>query len=214
WYNLNSIIETDLFEVLNSTKKNYNIDTTRIFLAGSCAGGDKALRFAVEYPHMFAGIGLASPAFSVGKSEHEWVQKNLPFEYAVNIKKMPVLTMHSENDRHTSINNSLYIEQVAKAFKLEDFTFIHTKNDVEEYFWYKFSDRIFEFFSEIVPEEKTNHCSLKVGDLRYNTNQIITILERETPDICQIDLKVKNNKIRIESANVANFSINIQELTD
>ena len=120
--------------------------------------------------------------------------------------------MHSENDRHTSIKNSIFLDQIAKASKLENFTFIHTKNDVEEYFWYKYSDRIFEFFSKIVSKGKTDFSSLKVGNLKYNTNQIITIVERKIPDISQVTLKVRNNKIKVKTSNVTNFRIELQKL--
>ena len=212
-YNLNSIAEADLFEVLNSVKTNYNIDTTRMFLAGSCAGGDKALRFAGKYPHLFAGMGLASPALSANKSNQEWYQENLPFEYILNIENMPVLVMHSVNDRHTSINNSLYLAQLAKENHLKNFTFVKTENDVEEYFWYKYAENIFEFFSKIKPTEKTDKSSLKMKEFKYNTNKTITILERETRDYSRVSLNVRNNKIRIESSNVKNFSIDVSKLS-
>lgn len=210
--NFNSIGETDLFEMLNEVKKNYNIDTTRLFLSGSCAGADKAISFAVKYPNIFAGIGISSPAFSTNMLTHEWYLRNLPFENIANIKETPICVIHSVNDRHTSIANSLFLEQLAKKNHLEHFTFLRTENDIEEYFWYKYSEMIFEFFSKIQPIEKTNNCSLKINDLKYNTDQTITILERETRDSSRVSLKVENNNIRVETSNVKNFSIDLNKL--
>ena len=212
-YSLNSIGEADFFEVLNSVKSNYSIDTTRIFLAGSCAGANKAFKFAVKYPHLFAGMGLASPDFSTNTSNQEWYKNNLPFDYIENLKKMPILVMHSVNDRHTSIENSIYLEKKAKEKKLNYFTFVKTENDVEEYFWYKYAENIFEFFSKVKPIRKTNNVVFKINELKYNTNGIVTILERESRDSSKFSLYVKDNIIQIQSSNVKNFSIDLSKLT-
>ena len=211
-FNFNSIGETDFFEMLNSAKMNYNMDTTRTFLISTCAGADKALRFAVRYPHLFAGLGFVSPSFASNFSAHEWDLRNLPFDFIENLKQKPIFIIHSKNDKHTDISSSLYFENLAKKSHLEQFSFVQTENDIEDFFWYKFSKNVFEFISKIEQKVPEEFNSLKINDLKYNTNETITILERETRDSSRVSLKVDNNSIRIETSNVKNFSIDLNKL--
>ena len=211
-FNFNSIGETDLFELLSSAKASYNMDTTRMFLIGSCLSADRALRLAVRYPHLFAGLGFVSPAFAVNSSNHEWELKNLPFDFLVNIKGIPVFIIHSKNDKHTDISNSLFFEQLAKENHLERFTFKQTENDIEEFLWYKYSKNVFEFITKLEPSTMKEYNSLKINDLKYNTNQDITILERNRRNvISKIDLKITKNSVGVETSNVNNFKIDLSK---
>ncbi|HYQ58550.1 MAG TPA: hypothetical protein VEP89_14515, partial [Draconibacterium sp.] len=212
-FNFNSIGETDLFEVLSSVKSNYNVDTTRIFITGTCEGGDKAIKFAVRYPHLFAGVGLVSPAFNINPFENEWHKKSLPFDNIENLANTPILNIHSESDSHNSIMNSLYLEQLANHSNLEHFSFIRLDNIMEDFYFYKYSEKIFEFFSGITPIEQANSSSLSISDLKYNTNHIITILERNNQGVSKVSLKLKNNKIHISSSNVKNYSLRLNRLS-
>ena len=212
-FNFNSIGETDLFELLSSAKASYNMDTTRMFLIGSCLSADRALRLAVRYPHLFAGLGFVSPAFASNFSDQEWDIKNLPFDFLENIKEMPIFIIHSKNDKHTDISNSLFFEKLAKENHLERFTFIQTENDIEEFLWYKHAKNIFEFISKLEPNSTLEFNSLKINDFNYNTNQTITIFERDKRHvISKVALNIDENNVDVETSNVSNFQIDLSKL--
>lgn len=212
-FNFNSIGETDLFELLYSAKKNYNIDTTRMFLVSTCAGADRALRLAVRYPHLFAGLGFVSPSFASNYSEQEWDLKNLPFDFVENIKSKPIFIIHSKNDKHTDISNSLFFEKLAKDCNFEQFTFIQTENDIEEFLWYKYSKNVFEFISKVEPNTTEVFNSLSMNDFKYNTNQTITILERNTRNVSsRLAFNIENNNVLIQTSNVSNYIIDFSKL--
>lgn len=212
-FNFNSIEETDLFELLSSAKTSYTMDTTRMFLIGSCLSADRALRLAVRYPHLFAGLGFVSPAFASNFSDQEWDIKNLPFDFLENIKKMPIFIIHSKNDKHTDISNSLFFEKLAKENHLERFTFIQTENDIEEFLWYKYAKNVFDFISKQEPNSALKLNSLKMNDFDYNTNQTVTILERDKRNvISRIALNIDKNDVGAETSNVSNFQIDLSKL--
>ena len=211
-FNFNSIEETDLFEMLSSAKAIYNMDTTRMFLIGSCLSADRALRLSVRYPQLFAGLGFVSPAFASNVSDHEWDIKNLSFDFIENIKRMPIFIIHSKNDKHTDISNSLFFEKLAKENNLERFTFIQTENDIEEFLWYKHAKNVFEFISELKPNSTLKFNSLKMNDFEYNTNQTITILERNKRNvISKVAVNIDKNNVGIETANVNNFQVDLSK---
>jgi poly(3-hydroxybutyrate) depolymerase len=51
----------DMKEVLKRLKKDYYIDTSKIFLNGNCVGGQRALLVAENCPDYFSGIAVTSP---------------------------------------------------------------------------------------------------------------------------------------------------------
>ena len=59
--NFNTIEEAELFNIIKEIEKDYSVDKKRLYLTGTCSGGNEALKLAVEFPDYFAAIGLVSP---------------------------------------------------------------------------------------------------------------------------------------------------------
>ncbi len=65
-----------LFDTYNDVLKKYNIDQKRIYLTGFSMGGFGALKFAKEYPDIFAAV---APVCSGGTTLFSEYLKDIPF---------------------------------------------------------------------------------------------------------------------------------------
>ncbi len=82
-------------EELAAVKKLFNIDSTKIYLFGSCLGGGTAMMCASRNPNEFAAVGVEGPALD-----------NVPLERLENFKTLPVYIAHSEIDKKASFKTS------------------------------------------------------------------------------------------------------------
>ena len=209
--NFNSIGEDDFFEVYESVKKLYNIDTSRVYLTGTCAGGFKVLRMAVQYPDMYTAIGVVSPEFNEKFSKNPWLTDNQPMNFVKNISNIPMLIIHSSKDKHTSVINSDFFMEIAEKYKMKNITYKRLENVIDLYYWYSFSDDIFEFFASKKDHTIPNQINFSTCRLKYNNAYWIRDIQYNSNSNATITASINdNNEINITTTNnVYSYIINI-----
>ena len=84
--NLPELSEQDVMNVLDLTRKAYNVDPDRIYLCGHSMGGGGTWYLAVKYPTLWAALAPIAPAPVV-----------LPAQ-AEKIKHLPVILVQGDAD--------------------------------------------------------------------------------------------------------------------
>lgn len=215
--NFNSIEETDLFEALKSIKEDYDIDTTRIFLSGSCAGAYKALRFAVRYPTMFAAVGVVAPIFTskLSMTTNEWISQSEPLLFIRNIQNIPILIIHSALDNHSSVENSDRFIDSAKINGLTNIIYRRLNNVIDTYYWYEFSDEVVAFLMNYRLISNPKSVFYSTRQLKYNKAYWINILQIEPTKTAAIEAYINSeNTINVVSKNVISYALDINCLSD
>ena len=126
--------ESDVLETIGLMKKYYNVDASKIFLAGNCLGGKKALLMCQKYHGIFKAVAVTSPVYD----------KSLNFEI---LKKVNLFIQHDYYDTHTPVENSMgLIKNLKKSSRLKYRVdnYFHQK-----YFWSILSEDDFKYFDEI-----------------------------------------------------------------
>jgi len=98
WWDTNAI-----YELIQSIAKNYNVDTSRIYLTGLSMGGWGTWKLATEHPELFAAV---APVCGVTDTN---IYKNVEV-----LKNTPVHVFHGALDDIVSPNMSLEIYQKLK----------------------------------------------------------------------------------------------------
>lgn len=87
---INAINDTK--RVIERIKRDYNLDTSKIFLVGECAGGKRALLLAETFPNLFSGVAVSSPEID---DLHEG---NNPMTYSKILYTVPLCIRHGKDD--------------------------------------------------------------------------------------------------------------------
>ena len=100
--------ELKLQALIDLVAKEYNADTSRIYIHGQNPSGSGALHLAAKYPDRFAALVVSSGPI---------VLDNYPFN---NIKgKMGLLVIHGDQDTNNPIAASQKLAEAAKAAGVE-----------------------------------------------------------------------------------------------
>ncbi|PHS03408.1 MAG: hypothetical protein COA78_18085 [Blastopirellula sp.] len=78
---------SSVLRVVDLASEKYNIHANRIFIGGYSDGGTMALRIALRYPHLFAGVASIGGAFP---------KAHAPLRNIGSSRKLPMLLMHSQ----------------------------------------------------------------------------------------------------------------------
>jgi predicted esterase len=104
----NARSEQDVMYVIDLVAKEYNVDTSRIFIHGQNPSGSGALHLAAKYPEKFAGLVVSSGP--VPPNTYPWDR----------IKgKMALLVIHGDQDMNNPIAASQKMAEEAKAAGVE-----------------------------------------------------------------------------------------------
>lgn len=213
--NFNSIEETDYFEAFNSLKEDYKIDTTRLYLSGTCEGAYKALRLAERYPTMFAAVGVVAPGFTSELSNitNEWISKNEPMSFIKNIRNIPFLIIHSKLDKHIAIANSDNFIKVAENNGLANIEYRRLDNVIGLYYWNEVSDEIVRFLKNHKLCSNPKSIFFSTNQLKYNKAYWIDIQQIESAETGTIEANIDSaNVVRIATKNVISYTLDINSL--
>jgi poly(3-hydroxybutyrate) depolymerase len=100
--------EKDIFRMIEEIKKNYHIDSRRIFLTGFSSGAIMTYYLGLNYPEKFCAIAPFAGYL-----------RKLEFNGTVNLscqesRHIPILILHGANDITVNIKESLYAEERLK----------------------------------------------------------------------------------------------------
>jgi predicted peptidase len=128
--------EQDVMYVIDLVAKEYNADTSRIYLHGQNPSGSGAWHLAAKYPDKFAGLVISSGPI---------VYDTYPFN---NIKgKMGVMIIHGDQDTSNPIAASQKIAEAAKAAGVETvYATVPGGTHLEAYLTY--ASQIFDFLDK------------------------------------------------------------------
>ncbi|MBI2149788.1 MAG: hypothetical protein HYU27_04185 [Acidobacteria bacterium] len=128
--------EQDVMYVIDLVAKEYNADTSRIYIHGQNPSGSGALHLAAKYPGKFAALVVSS-----GPIVHD----NYPFD---NIKgKMGLLVIHGDQDTSNPIAASQKLAEAAKAAGVETvYATVPGGTHLEAYLTY--ASQIFDFLDK------------------------------------------------------------------
>jgi poly(3-hydroxybutyrate) depolymerase len=101
--NLPELSEKDVMNVLEITKKAYNIDPDRIYLMGHSMGGGGTFHIGIKYPEIWAALAPIAPAVTQPVTDLE------------RIKHVPVIMVQGDKDNLVRVERVRpYAEQMKK----------------------------------------------------------------------------------------------------
>jgi predicted peptidase len=132
--NIAALSEKDVMNVLQRTRKEFNIDADRIYLWGHSMGGGGTYHLAGNYPEIWAGLAVAAPA--------------PPPDLAVleRFKHIPILVMHGDQDKTIPVARTR--EAVARMKQLGmQYVYVEVKGGDHSLFISKSRDMVSKLFS-------------------------------------------------------------------
>jgi poly(3-hydroxybutyrate) depolymerase len=133
--NLPELSEQDVMNVLDLTRKAYNVDPERIYLCGHSMGGGGTWYLAVKYPNLWAALAPIAPAPVV-----------LPAE-AEKIKHLPVILVQGDADVLVKVQ---WVRPWADEMKKLGMTYEYIEVPGGDHITVAFKNlpKIFEFFEK------------------------------------------------------------------
>lgn len=138
-------VRQDIIDAVEWVKNYYNVDSSRIYLAGVSMGGNKALVMAAQYPHVFAAVVAHRPITNLSQWYYEttsfrkgWLEAELggkpnevPFEYqrrspysqVQNLRHVPVALTHGTLDTVVPVTHSISMYEAMVADGAEQVVF-------------------------------------------------------------------------------------------
>lgn len=124
----------DVIDAVSYMKENYNVDATRIYIAGRSMGGQLTAMMLAKYPDLFAAGVAGQGCYDLSAESHfcsgvaEAVRRETggePFElrrrsainYARNLAYVPIVLWHGTNDDIVSPRQSETLFDVATRFQ-------------------------------------------------------------------------------------------------
>jgi predicted esterase len=101
----------EIENVISRLKDEYNIDTTKVFLAGSCLGGNRALQISMNNPKYFAGVAVSSPDLLY------FFNWNSKFDLQ-KLNNIPIHISHGIYDNNIPIESSRNFYEIAQEMDL------------------------------------------------------------------------------------------------
>jgi len=128
--------EQDVLYVMDLVAKEYNVDTSRVYLHGQNPSGSGALYLAQKYPERFAAVVVSSAPI---------VYDNYPFD---RIKgKLALLVIHGDQDNVNPIAASQKMAEAARAAGVEtEYATVPGGTHLEAYLTY--ASQMFDFLDK------------------------------------------------------------------
>lgn len=202
----------DIWESLESIRKDYNIDNNRIYLSGACAGGKRVVLLSARNPDLFAGVFVFTPILITDINKDFPLQNKNPINFIQNLKNVPVFMMFNKDDNGIPFtlykkfidgNASITTKPVINFF--EGYSHEHeAKYILQEGFNYvKDKKRII----------KPDTVSFVCYELKFNKAYWVKINTKPQSAISEITAYFKHttNTFEIETKNVLQYEIILKE---
>jgi len=219
-----------VFDRINDVKRDYNIDSSRIFVYGDCAGGALALYIAGKNPSYFAALAAEGPAIPGGYNvtdddEDEsmyYSQKDRVYNFyntPENFRNFSSYIVHSVNDEKSAFDLSQTLfDQVKKAGGNMELKKLYVRKGTDLFFMNlmpenKIMTDIFAFFNtkrRVIPNEITFSTWL----LKYNSCFWVTlddIIYGEKASV-NADFSESRNSITITAQNLNRLTLDLNLL--
>lgn len=139
--NLSELSEKDVMNVLEIVRKEYNIDSDRMYLMGHSMGGGGTWHLAIKYPDLWAGLAPIAPAV---------------FRPATNLEKikhLPVILVQGDDDKLVPVATARrWAEQMKKLGMTHEYIEVPGGDHINVAFTNM--PKIFEFFNKHTRNDK------------------------------------------------------------
>jgi len=129
--------EQDVLNVIGIVTKEYNVDTTRVYVHGQNPSGSGALHLAAKYPDRFAAVVVSSAPIVLG---------SYPFD-TLKTQKIALMVIHGDQDTSNPIEASQKMAAAAKAAGVDTvYATVPGGTHLEAYLTY--AAQIFDFLGQ------------------------------------------------------------------
>ena len=132
--NLGKLSEQDVMNVLKLTRKNFKIDSDRIYLFGHSMGGGGSMHLAMKYPKVWAAIAVIAPAAYGDRTRLE------------SAKHIPAYVVQGDRDRLVSVGATRKWVEKMKELGMKH-EYVEVKNGGHVRLAWQHFDGIFDFFA-------------------------------------------------------------------
>lgn len=194
----------DFLEIVEDLKRNYTLDEGRLYAAGYCAGGRRALLLAERYPHVLAAVaGIATALPGTRESEGD------VFEHARNLRNVRVYLLHGALDPEGPVDKVLAFRQECQRFGSAVVVDVIPEAD-NQYFPDDRDLRVFRFFERQKREKPPTGVSLVVRDRQFATAHWLTIRRVERAgERATADAALTQDALEVDTSNVARLGLDL-----
>jgi pimeloyl-ACP methyl ester carboxylesterase len=135
--------ETDIYEVIASVSKRYNIDPDRIILAGFSLGGAGSWQIGLHHPDMFCGLEVdagvignrhnldgLTPAQKAAQSTY-----GIMIDHALNVWNVPLVAYAGANDAQLLSSTNIRQQLTAEGYTIDQLsTYVGKGRDINALF--------------------------------------------------------------------------------
>ena len=132
--NLGKLSEQGVMDVLKLTRKNFKIDSDRIYLFGHSMGGGGSMHLAMKYPKVWAAIAVIAPAAYGDRTRLE------------SAKHIPAYVVQGDRDRLVSVGATRKWVEKMKELGMKH-EYVEVKNGGHVRLAWQHFDGIFDFFA-------------------------------------------------------------------
>lgn len=194
--------------ILMSIKRDYYIDSTKVYLMGECVGGQRALLIAKENPDSFSGVAVRAPITT------DFEDHINPMNFVSNFQNLHVFVVHGKNDTEVPIRNTKKFikkaekDQIKIDFLESEHGHLHISRD-ERFILFSYLDSIQQFSNEDYP-----------GIVKYITYDTVPISVywikiNEINLGCRAQIFAKYDTIKntytVQTENIISYSIRFRE---
>jgi poly(3-hydroxybutyrate) depolymerase len=141
--NLYELSEKDVINVLEITRKEFNVDPERIYLMGHSMGGGGALHLAIKNPDLFAGLAPIAPAIFHDVNDLK------------KIKQIPVILVQGDKDNLVPVTLVRPWADKMKELKMT-YEYIEVPGGDHIFVAFKYMPNIFDFLAKQKRPPKPN----------------------------------------------------------
>lgn len=191
---------TELNNIMNDIKSDFNVDTSRIYLFGICASGAKSFQYAANFPHKVAAISNVSAEINMDNLLR-----------ISNFSNIPMLFLHSKGDTHMPIRSVLYFLDLAKKTNITPGLYLF-KNASHYFYANSFLNLPFEFFEGKSIDYSPEHINFTTNELKYGQAYWLRIDGLDYHGTPRIEANVIRNKLNIATEDISAFTLKLDSI--
>lgn len=216
--------EEDVLRAIQEVKRDYVIDSRRVFVTGTSMGGTGAWHLAVRYPHLFAGVGprAGNCDFRAWETRWGWNRRleghhselrdylrasSSPVTYMSNLAHTPVYVVHSSADAVVPVEHARAAVAGLRAVgaPVEYREFLVGKH--AKFPKHVFDEQLAWLAGRARPSAPAEY-SFETRDVRHGRSFYATVLQmKEVMQPARLDVKHEGYRLDIRTTNVLALSV-------
>ena len=200
---------TDVFEVLNDLKKDYDLDPDRLYLTGVSDGARLSLLMAERFPSLFAAVAVVSPIF--GRNPDS--PRRSPKTIGRSLRNIPLYILHGRYDKSLPLQGIINFTDELRQQGVE----VELEVGDDDHGMQNSGDPFAKALGFLAGKKRARFprkVSFATAQLRYDTAYWLRITGIEDVSrIATIDAtRVSPKLVTVETDNVSSFEIILSEL--